>query len=110
VLAELVAGRAPLEATRPLLDAFLVAVSSEEVPVVLGLAHGLRDRGVRVEFALKAQGLGKQLKLAVARGAPRAVIVGPDERRLGVATVRDLARGTEDRVPLQDLHDALVRN
>jgi histidyl-tRNA synthetase len=65
---------------------------------------------VRVEFALKAQGLGKQLTLAVARGAPRAVIVGPDERRLGVATVRDLARGTEDRVPLQDLHDALVRN
>src|SRR3989449_4490868 len=82
------------------LDSFLVAVSGEDVLPVIRLAHRLRDRGLAVEYALKAQAVRKQLELAVARGAPRAVIVGPDERKAGVAVVRDLRAGTETRGPL----------
>jgi histidyl-tRNA synthetase len=100
VLGELVAGRAADARTRPLLDAFLVAVGSEDVPHVLALAHRLRDQGRRVEFSLRTQGMGKQLKLAAARGASRALIIGPEERAAGLVLVRDLARGTEERVAL----------
>jgi histidyl-tRNA synthetase len=51
--------------------------------------------------------LGKQLKLAAARNAPRALIVGPDERARGVALLRDLVDGTETQVALERVEHAL---
>lgn len=85
------------------LDAFLIAVSGEDVPAVLKLAHDLRDRGVAVEYGLRHSAIRKQLELAVARGAPRAVIIGPEERAAQVAMVRDLKAGTEERVAIAKL-------
>jgi histidyl-tRNA synthetase len=105
VLGELLQERAPPEVVRPALDAFLVAVSDEDVPLLLALAHELRERGVAVEYGLRAAPVRKQLELAAARGAPRAVIVGPAERAAGVAVVRDLATGGEARVPLTQLRE-----
>jgi len=110
VLGELVAGRAPAGPTDAAVQAFLVAVGSEDVPTVLAVAHRLRDAGVRVEFALKDQGLGKQLKLAAARGAGRAVIVGPGERAEGVVLVRDLGTGTEQRIAVERIEDAFANH
>jgi histidyl-tRNA synthetase len=91
------------------LDAVVVAVGGEDVPLVLKLAHELRDAGVAVEYSLKHQAIRKQLELGVARGAPRAVILGPDERREGVALVRDLNDGSERKVPLAALAAELKR-
>src|SRR5437773_11451155 len=84
-------------------DAFLVAVRGADALPGVQLAHRLRDRGLAVEYALKPQAVRKQLELAAARGAPRAVIVGPDERTAGVAVVKDLGAGTETRLPLAEL-------
>jgi histidyl-tRNA synthetase len=109
VLGELIASRGPVALAGAVVQAFLVAVGSEDVPHVLALAHRLRDAGVGVEFALKDQGLGKQLKLAAARGAACAVIVGPGERAEGVAVVRDLATGTERRIAMERIDDALAK-
>ncbi|HEX4600417.1 MAG TPA: histidine--tRNA ligase [Gemmatimonadales bacterium] len=109
VLGELLKERArPLEAPAQL-DAFLVAVSGEDVAPVLELAHQLRDRGVAVEYGLRQAAIRKQLELAVARGAPRAVIVGPDERAAGEVVVRDLKAGTEQKVPLGTLVNGFFR-
>jgi histidyl-tRNA synthetase len=107
VLAELLKDRgvAPVAARR--LDAFLVAVGGEDVAPVLGLAHELREQGVAVEYALRLQAIRKQLELAVARGAPRAVVIGPDERRDGQAVVRNLQTGTEERVAFARLGSVL---
>jgi histidyl-tRNA synthetase len=107
VLGELIASRMPAGATRSV-GAFLVAVGSEDVPHVLALAHRLRDAGIGVEFALREQGIGKQLTLAAARGARRAIIVGPGERAEGVAVVRDLATGAEQRIAVERIEDALA--
>jgi histidyl-tRNA synthetase len=85
------------------LDVFLVAVTGEDQHPVLRLAHELRDRGLRVEYSLKHQSVAKQLKLAAARAAPLAVVVGPDERQLGEAVVRDLGVGEEHRVRLDEI-------
>ncbi len=103
VLGELLKERrvAPKASTE--LGAFLVAVSGDDVPTVLRLAHALRDRGMAVEYGLRHAPVRKQLELAAARGAPRAVIIGPDERAAGVAMVRDLNAGTETKVPLDTL-------
>ncbi len=91
------------------LDAFLIAVSAEDVAFVLGLAHQLRDQGAAVEYALRHAPIRKQLELAVARGAPRAVIVGPDERRAKVAVVRDLKTGRQRNVALAKLRKGVFK-
>ncbi|MDH3496583.1 MAG: histidine--tRNA ligase [Gemmatimonadota bacterium] len=109
VLGELLAERGIHPAGAAGLQAFLVGVTAEDTETVLALAHRLRDTGIRVEFALKAQSVGKQLKLAAARNAPRAVIVGPDERAAGEALVRDLGTGTEARVAFDRLNDVLAQ-
>jgi len=85
------------------LDAFLVAVTTSDVPEVLRLSHALRDRGVRVEYALKAQAVAKQLKIASARQAKTAVIIGPDEREAGEVMLRNLGTGTEERIAVDKL-------
>src|SRR5213595_203321 len=103
VLGELLRERAPADQASTQLDAFLIAVSGEDVAPVLTLAHELRDRGVAVEYGLRPAVIRKQLELAAARGAPRAIIVGPDERAAGEVVVRDLKAGAEERVPIAKL-------
>jgi histidyl-tRNA synthetase len=103
VLGELLKERGAVPKASTELGAFLVAVSVDDVATVLRLAHALRDRGVAVEYGLRHAPVRKQLELAAARGAPRAVIIGPEERAAGVALVRDLNTGTEAKVPLDTL-------
>ncbi len=89
------------------LDVFVAFISKEDVPHVLALAHQMRDRGLRVEYALGPQALGKQLKLADARQAALAVVVGPDERARGQVVLRDLRNGTQETVSQTTLMDAI---
>jgi histidyl-tRNA synthetase len=98
---------APTQTAR--LDCFLIPVSVDDLPVVLKLAHELRDDGLAVEYSLKPQAVRKQLELAAARQAPYAVIVGPDERRAGTAVVRDLTGGVERSVPIATVLAELKR-
>jgi histidyl-tRNA synthetase len=98
VLGELLKDRDLRPAVGPTVDVFLVAVTEEDSAHVLRLAHQLRDTGLRVEYAFSPSGVGKQLKLADARGARLAVVVGPDDRARGEVQVRDLAGSTQSSV------------
>ena len=98
VLGELLVERGLVPDTSSVLDLFVVAVTVEDLPHVLELSHVLRDHGLRVEYSLKSQSIAKQLKLAAARHATRAVIMGPDERSAGEVVVRDLDTGNERRI------------
>ncbi len=109
VLGELLRERKGSYEAPALLDAFLIAVSGDDVAPVLSLAHELRDRGVAVEYGLRHTAIRKQLELAAARRARRAIIIGPAERAAQVAVVRDLGAGTEQRVPLARLLDGFFR-
>lgn len=103
VLGELIGEREGAPPALPSADVFVVTVTEDDRDAVLGLAHALRDRGLRVEFALKKQAVGKQLELAAARGARHAIVVGPTERGAGEAVVRVLGTGAETRVTLEHL-------
>jgi histidyl-tRNA synthetase len=107
VLGELLKERGALPEASAAADAFLVAVGGDDLPHVLKLAHELRERGLAVEYGLRDAPIRKQLELAAARGAPRAVIIGPEERAAGVVVVRDLRAGTEQKVPVAKLLDGL---
>ena len=66
---------------------------------MLALAHELREVGLRVEYALAPQAVGKQLKLADSRGARVAIVIGPDDRARGEVMLKDLAANTQGGVP-----------
>ena len=103
VLGELLKERGVAPKASIELGAFLIAVGGDDLPVVLQVAHALRERGIAVEYGLRHAGVRKQLELAAARGAARAVIIGPDERAEGTAVVRDLRTSSEAKVPIRQL-------
>jgi histidyl-tRNA synthetase len=83
------------------LDVFVAAATAEDGPHLLRLAHELRDAGLRVEYALGASNMRKQLELADARKARCAVVVGPEERARGEVMLRDL-RAKSQRAVARD--------
>lgn len=99
VLGELLRERGLLPAEVPPVEVFLAAVTAEDHGHLLGLAHRLRDAGIRVEYPLAETAVGKQLKLASSRAARFAVVVGPDDRARGEVALKDLGNGTQEAVP-----------
>ena len=84
-------------------DYFLVTVDGGLRAHALGLAHTLRERGRSVAYALREQGVGKQLKAAAREGAAEVVIFGPEEWARGSVVVRDMASGEEREVAVSEL-------
>ncbi|HEX9165774.1 MAG TPA: histidine--tRNA ligase [Gemmatimonadales bacterium] len=98
VLGELLRERELLPAAGSAVDVFLAAVGPDDHEYLLGLAHRLRDAGLRVEYPLTETAVGKQLKLAAARAARFAVVVGPDDRARGEVALKDLGSGAQESV------------
>ncbi|MBI4545543.1 MAG: histidine--tRNA ligase [Gemmatimonadetes bacterium] len=103
VLGEMLAKRGLLPSYAPRVEYYLVAVSDGERPLLLRLAHRLRDAGHTVAYMLRPAGVARQFKDADARGAIRVVVLGPAEAAQGVALVREMATGAERRVPMEEL-------
>jgi histidyl-tRNA synthetase len=90
VLGELLKDRGLAPPLPAPIDVLVAGITEQDLPHVLRLAHELRDGGIRVEFVLSLQPIGKQLKLADARDARFAVLIGPDDRAKGEVVIKDL--------------------
>jgi histidyl-tRNA synthetase len=90
VLGELLRERGLVPTDVASIDVFVAAITEEDLPFVLALAHELRDAGLRAEYALSLQPVGRQLKLADARNARFALVLGPDDRARGQVQLKDL--------------------
>ncbi|HEX6588507.1 MAG TPA: histidine--tRNA ligase [Longimicrobiales bacterium] len=103
VLAELLRERGLLPEHAPTADWFIVAIGAEQQPMVRRAARALRARGESVAYSLRDVGVGKQFKEAGARGAARALVLGPDEVARGEAVVKEMHSGVETRMSLAEL-------
>lgn len=103
VLADLLGERGLLGDEAPGVDYYIVAIGEEQQARVRGIAHDLRSAGYSVLYSLRGAGVGRQFKDADARGARRTIVLGPDEVEAGVAVVKEMATGEEERVPLEEL-------
>ena len=108
VLGELLKERGLAPGGRASIDVFVAGVTPEDQPSVLALAHELRDGGLRCEYALGPQAVGKQLKLADARQARTAIVIGPDDRARGEVMVKHL-RDTTQRAVARDAVVAVLQ-
>jgi histidyl-tRNA synthetase len=109
VLGELLRERGKAPAIRPSIDVLVAGVTGEDAPHVLRLAHDLRDAGVRVEYSFKQDGLGKQLKLADARNAALAIVIGPDDRARGEVQLKDLVGKSQRAVKVGEVVEEVKR-
>jgi len=75
----------------------------------LKATSSLRSEGIRTDISAASRSLGKQLEEAAGHGAAWVVIVGRKEMKEGVVTLRDMASGKEERLPLSEAA-ARVRN
>ena len=99
VLRELLVARGKLPAFTQELDFWVAADESELTPMVMGIATLLRRLDHRVEYALRPQQLGKQLKAADSAGAKRVVILRKEQiQRDESLTVKRLSDGAEETV------------
>ena len=103
VLTELLRDRGLAPAAGGTVDVFLAAIGSDDLPDMLGLAHELREAGLRAEYALAPQAVGKQLKLADSRGARVALVMGPDDRARGEVMMKDLSANAQRGVPREQV-------
>ena len=108
VIGEVLRERGLLPAPAPTIDVFIAGVTDADVPHVLTLAHECRDAGLRTEYALGAQAVGKQLKLADARQARLAVLIGPDDRARNEVQIKDLAAKQQRSVSRTEAVAALL--
>jgi histidyl-tRNA synthetase len=102
VLRELLTDRGLLPSTEHALDYYLIAVTPDERPAMLSLAHRLREQGHAVEYTFASASRNRQFKTASALGPRYTVVIGPEEAAAGVALVRE-AGADERRVPLADV-------
>lgn len=84
-------------------DVYLAWLDERLGPDALRLGRDLRSSGLRVLVSDEPKSLRAQLRAADRSEAAQAVILGPDEAERGVATIRDLASGGQDEVPLDEL-------
>jgi len=101
VLTEFLADRGLLPSLDRTADLFVVSVRPDLRPLVHEIARVHREKGRRVLYALKNQPVKKQFSAASTEGARWVVILGPSEVEEGVAVVRDMASGSEERVSLE---------
>jgi histidyl-tRNA synthetase len=87
----------------PATQALVIPVSTRELPYALQVARSARALGMYAEVDVTGHGVSSGLRQAAKRGLRLALIVGEDEQRRGIVTVRDLVAGEEQTSPIESL-------
>jgi histidyl-tRNA synthetase len=109
VLGELLKDRGLAPPLPAPIDVLVAGITEQDLPHVLQVTHELRDGGIRVEYALSLQPVGKQLKLADAREARFAVLIGPDDRAKEEVVIKDLRTKEQTSLPASSVAEELKR-
>ena len=83
-------------------DAYIAPIGESLNAAALVLARELRNAGLRIEIGDGSFRLKKSFE-AADKVARRIVILGEDEVRSGILTVKDFASGVQSKVPRSEL-------
>jgi histidyl-tRNA synthetase len=103
----LLAANAPEEG--PFLDVFFVTLAPEARLPAFRLAAALRAEGLSCDLDYADRSAKGQFKQADRAGARFALVVGDEELAAGVCTLRDMASGEQQTVPVADGPEELLR-
>jgi histidyl-tRNA synthetase len=102
-------GKVP-DAVRQQVDIYAMAMGDEAFARLFGLVDTLREQtGLRIQLHCGGGSFKSQMKKADRSGARIALLLGDDECRAGVVTVKPLREALEQRqVPVEQLADTLA--
>jgi histidyl-tRNA synthetase len=98
------AAKLPASSAQP--DVFAICLT-ENRNEFARIVSGLRSAGIRVETDLQFRSAKSQFRQADRSGAKFALVIGDEELIAESATVKDLADGTETKVPIANLNGYL---
>lgn len=107
VLGDLLRSRGLIPAATRGIDFWVAADDDSLLEDVMMVASQLRHRNRSVEYALRPQQLGKQLKAAAAVGARTAVLLLQKRYATHEVTVKDMETGAERSLPLDEFLNTL---
>lgn len=93
----------------PLTSAF-IALGPEAEKAGVSLVKSWREAGLRVIDIFTEGGLKSRIKMADRLGARFAIILGEDELKAGIVTIKDMKTATQTQVKITDAKDALTRS
>lgn len=88
---------------------FVAQLGKEAKKKCLPLIMKMRESGIKTIGALGKGSIGQQLKIADKFGVPWTVIIGLTEVREGVAIIRNMKVGTQEKVKFDHTIEALIR-
>jgi histidyl-tRNA synthetase len=89
-------------------DVYIVCLGGEAEAQGPVLARELREGGISVELDLLPGGTKGRFRRAARSGAPRTLVLGEDELRQGVVTLKEMESGEQREVPRGDLLRAVA--
>lgn len=94
--------------TKDDLHVFVAQLGVEAKRKCLGLIEDLREAGIKTMGALGKGAMNVQLRLADKFKAPYAVLIGITEVREGTAIIRDMKKGVQEKVRMDEVVDRIV--
>lgn len=88
-------------------DVFIAFMGEAAKQKGLRLMRELRQEGYRVEMDCMARNLKGQFKYADRLRARKTIVLGDDELKDGVATIRDMAVSEQQTVPFEKIRESL---
>ena len=82
---------------------YVAYLGEEAKKEAVKLAARLRQAGIGATLALGDKSLKSQLKQANSLGLPQTVIIGEEEMKKGRAVLRDMTKGEQVEVPLEEV-------
>lgn len=90
-------------------EVLVTLFSPQELDDSLRLVRQLRESGIAAEWYPVPDRLPKQLKYADAQGIRYAIILGPDETKAGMATIKDLSARDQITMPYASVAPEILR-
>jgi histidyl-tRNA synthetase len=90
------------------LHVFVAQLGKEAKKSCLGLIDDLREAGIKTMGALGKGSINVQLRLANKFEVPYTILVGITEVREGTAIVRDMQKGIQETIEIEEVVDKLV--
>ena len=84
-------------------DVYLVTLGGDALKKAFILAGELREAGIRTVMACEDKSMKAQMKSADTLKAKKAIIIGDNELKEGVAVVKDMVTGNQQKVALNEL-------
>ena len=85
------------------MDAYVIPIGDNAKKRGFEIANMLREKGVKCDIDLIGRSITKNMKYADSTGVKKAVILGEDEMKENIITLRDMKTGKQEKIPVKNL-------